>query len=106
MKKIYLIVLAIATLSFHSSAQKISGSVKGILQDSASASTLSDATVSVMSLPDSSLVSFTLTSNAGFFEIKNLAAGDYVLVSSFVGLRSFKKKPGAMPLTRMPAGAK
>src|SRR5215211_7879646 len=92
MKKVYLIVLAILSISFNSSAQKISGSVKGILQDSTSASTLGDATISVMSLPDSSLVSFTLTSSTGFFEIKNLAAGDYVLVSSFVGLRSFKKK--------------
>ena len=92
MKKIYLIALATLCFSLHSSAQKVSGSVKGILQDSASSSTLGDATVSVMSLPDSSLVSFTLTSSTGYFEIKNLAAGDYVLVSSFVGLRSFKKK--------------
>ena len=92
MKKIYLIVLVILSCNLYSSAQKVSGSVKGILQDSASASTLSDATISVMSLPDSSLISFTLTNNNGFFEIKNLAAGDYVLVSSFVGLGSFKKK--------------
>jgi hypothetical protein len=92
MKKFYLIVLAIFSFSLISSAQKTSGTVKGILQDSTSASMLDDATVSVMSLPDSSLVSFTLTDKNGFFEIKNLAAGDYVLVSSFVGLRSFKKK--------------
>ena len=85
-------ILAIAGLSLVSSAQKISGTVKGYLQDSASATMLSDATVSLMSLPDSSLVSFTLTNSSGYFEIKNINAGDYVVVSSFVGLRSFKKK--------------
>lgn len=92
MKKVYLLALAILSLGFSASAQKIAGSVKGYLQDSATGSALTDATVSLMSLPDSSLVSFTLTDNNGFFEIKNINAGEYVVVSSFVGLRSFKKK--------------
>jgi hypothetical protein len=92
MKKVYLIVLALFCLSFHSSAQKVSGTIKGYLQDSVSATPLGDATVSVMSLPDSSLISFTLTNSNGYFEIKNLNAGDYLVTSSFVGLRTFKKK--------------
>src|SRR5829696_649091 len=92
MKKVYFFILAIFCLSFVSSAQKVSGLIKGFLQDSTSATFLSDATVSVMSLPDSSLISFTLTSGSGYFEIKNLSPGDYVLASSFSGLRSYKKK--------------
>lgn len=92
MKKFYLFALAVLCLGFVSSAQKVSGSIKGYLQDSTSASMLGDATVSVMSLPDSSLISFTLSDNNGFFEIKNISAGEYVVASSFIGLRSFKKK--------------
>ncbi|HUC82078.1 MAG TPA: TonB-dependent receptor [Flavisolibacter sp.] len=92
MKKVSLFLLTILCFGLWSSAQKVSGTVKGTLQDSVSGTPLSDATVSVMSLPDSSLISFTLTNNNGFFEIKNLNAGEYVVVSSFVGLRSFKRK--------------
>jgi len=92
MQKFTLIVLALFGFGFFASAQKVSGVVKGTLQDSLSASALGDATVSVMHLPDSSLVSFTLTNNNGYFEIKNLDPGEYAVTSSFVGLRSFKKK--------------
>ncbi|MDQ3277699.1 MAG: TonB-dependent receptor family protein, partial [Bacteroidota bacterium] len=73
------------------SAQKITGTVKGSLQDSISASPLEDATVSVMRLPDSTLISFTLSRGNGYFEIKNLDAGDYQVVASFTGLRTFKR---------------
>ena len=92
MKKVYLFLLAILCFSLYSSAQKVSGTVRGYLQDSVSGAALGDATVSVMSLPDSSLISFTLTNSNGYFEIKNLNAGDYVVISSFVGLRSFKRR--------------
>lgn len=77
--------------AFCTSAQKVSGTVKGTLQDSTSATALTDATVSVIHLPDSSLISFTLTNSSGYFEIKNLDLGEYAVLSSFVGVRSFKK---------------
>jgi hypothetical protein len=48
MKKFYLFVMAAVCLGFVSSAQKVTGSIKGYLQDSTSASMLGDATVSVM----------------------------------------------------------
>lgn len=92
MKKIYPLLAAFVCLGFFASAQKVSGLVKGTLQDSLTAGGLGDATVSVMRLPDSSLVSFTLTNNNGYFEIKNLDAGEYAVVSSFVGMRSLKRK--------------
>ncbi|HEX8315312.1 MAG TPA: carboxypeptidase-like regulatory domain-containing protein, partial [Flavisolibacter sp.] len=92
MKKVYLFALALFCISLAASAQKVSGTIKGILQDSVSATVLSDATISVIKLPDSSLVSFTLTTSSGYFEIKNLEPGEYLVTSSFVGLRTFKKK--------------
>lgn len=79
-------------MPFLAVAQKVAGTVKGSLQDSVSATPLEDATVSVMRLPDSTLISFTLTRSNGAFEIRNLEAGDYQVVASFAGLRTFKKK--------------
>lgn len=74
--------------------QKTSGSVKGILQEEPAKTPLDEATVSVMKSSDSSLLSFTLTSNSGFFEIKNLDTGSYYLLVSFQGLETVKKPFG------------
>ena len=71
--------------------QKINGAVKGVLQDSASGQPLPDATISVMTAKDSTLNSFTLTSNSGFFEVKNLDAGAYYLLISYQGFQTLKK---------------
>lgn len=91
MKKFYILLLAFITISTTTKAQKVNGIVRGILQDSVSAQPLADATVSVMSLKDSSLVSFTTTSGTGRFEIKNIAAGEHQLIISFTGLQTMKK---------------
>lgn len=78
-----------SVLSLH--AQKVPGSVRGTLVDSASGQGLNDATVSVVTAKDSSLISFSLTSSSGFFEIKNLDAGDYVLLVSYQGYPNIQK---------------
>jgi hypothetical protein len=52
---------------------------------------LPEATVSLMSAKDFSLVSFTLSDKKGLFEITNLDTGDYILMVSFVGFENFKK---------------
>lgn len=72
-------------------AQKINGAVRGNLKDSASKQALYDATVSVLSAKDSSLVSFTLSSNSGFFEIKNVPSGEYVVLVSYQGFNTLRK---------------
>lgn len=72
-------------------AQKTSGTVKGFLQEEPAKIPLGEATVSVLESADSSLISFSLTSNSGFFEIKNLDAGAYYLLVSFQGLETIKK---------------
>lgn len=92
MKKIYPTVAALILFSLPSLAQKTSGSVKGVLQDSLSATPLAEATVSVVRIKDSSLISFTLTAGNGSFEIKNLEAGEYNLISSFQSLQTKKTK--------------
>ena len=91
MKNLYILLFAVL-LGFNSSAQKVHGVVKGILQDSLSSTPLADATVSVIRLQDSALISFTLTSPNGSFEIKNLDAGNYDLMASFTGLQTIKKQ--------------
>ncbi|MES2881222.1 MAG: carboxypeptidase-like regulatory domain-containing protein, partial [Bacteroidota bacterium] len=90
MKKMFLLCILLSCLQ-QVQAQKTNGIIRGTLQDSASSTFLADATVSVVRLSDSSLISFSLTDTKGRFEIKNLDAGSYYVVSSFTGLQTFKK---------------
>src|SRR6476646_4581781 len=92
MKKFYLAVFAIMILGFHSHAQKVNGIAKGVLLDSVSKTPLADATISVIRSKDSSLISFTVTSGSGYFEIKNIDAGSYNLLISYTGMQNFKKQ--------------
>src|SRR6476659_10311681 len=92
MKKVFLLSLISFLTGISAYAQKVTGTVKGVLQDSTSTSPLADATVSVVRLPDSTLISFTLTGPSGQFEIKNLDAGVYDLMASFTGLQTAKRK--------------
>jgi hypothetical protein len=101
MKKIFLSSLILFLFGISLYAQKISGAVKGVLQDSVSASFLPDATVSVVRLPDSTLISFTLTGSSGQFEIKNLEAGDYDLMASFTGLQTVTRKFSITPTRQL-----
>src|SRR5205085_2358671 len=91
MKKICLLLLTVITFNLVSSAQKATGSVKGILQDSTGSQGLADATVSVMRLKDSSLISFTVTDRNGNFEVRNIEEGTYNIIASYAGLKSLKK---------------
>lgn len=77
--------------SFAATAQKNEGVVKGSLADSVSGQMLYDATVSIVRVKDSALISFTLSSNSGYFEVKNLAPADYRLVVSYQGFRTLRK---------------
>ena len=49
------------------------------------------ATASVRALPDSSLVSYTLTDEEGNFEVKNLAKGDFLINVNIAGSPLFVK---------------
>jgi len=85
-----LLLFLLICISATASAQKVAGVVKGHLQEPGGEA-LPDATVSIMAAKDSSLISFTLTSNSGYFEVKNLDSGSYYLLVSYQGFETLKK---------------
>ena len=96
MKKVFSLYLSMMIWAA-ASAQKITGSIKGFITDS-TAHALNDATVSIITAKDSSLISFTLSSNSGYFEIKNIVDGDYIVLVSYEGFFPLRK-----PFTISPA---
>jgi outer membrane receptor protein involved in Fe transport len=72
-------------------AQKADGSVKGKLVDTASKQSITEATISVINAKDSSLITFTLSTKQGVFELKGLEPGDYQLVFSHQAYEPFRK---------------
>lgn len=69
------------------SAEK--GMIKGSVKETSQKTALEYANVLVYSLPDSSMVSGTITNPQGSFEIKDLSYGKYYIIAEFIG---FKKK--------------
>ncbi len=82
MKKTGILVLLIIS-SAVAMAQK-NGIVKGILFDTLAKQPIANATITLMRQKDSSLISFTMSSNNGNFEIKNIADGKYRLLITHV----------------------
>jgi Outer membrane protein beta-barrel family/Carboxypeptidase regulatory-like domain len=72
-------------------AQKPDGNIKGKLIDTAAKQAIVDATISLITAKDSSLVTFTLSNKQGIFEIKGVATGDYQLVISHNAYQAFRK---------------
>jgi hypothetical protein len=72
-------------------AQKPDGNIKGKLVDTAAKQAIPDATISLITVKDSSLVTFTLSNKQGIFEIKGVATGDYQLVISHNAYQPFRK---------------
>ena len=89
MKKTVLLIFTFA-LACVTQAQ-VNGAVKGRLVDTAARQPLAEATISVILVKDSSLVSFILSDKKGVFEITNLDAGEYLLMISFNGYENYKK---------------
>ena len=75
MRKISLLLLSFC-LIITGFAQK-NGSVRGLAFDSTIQQAVASATVTVLEKKDSSLVSFTITDNAGKFELKGIPNGEY-----------------------------
>lgn len=63
----------------------VKGSIKGKVQENKNKSALEYANIAVYSLPDSSLVSGTVTNVEGGFEIKNIPSGKYYVIADFIG---------------------
>jgi len=64
-------------------AQNIS--IEGSVADSSLNKPLISATISLARAKDSSLISFTRTNEQGFFQLKNVVAGKYLISVSYVG---------------------
>ncbi len=99
-KKLFLIIFSLASLS--ATAQKFS--IKGQATDSLN-SPMPSATVMLLLAKDSSLVSFSSTDKQGAFELKNVSRGDYQLKITFVGfanvLRSLKPSDFSTPIVEL-----
>ncbi len=89
MKKILLILFSAFawTIGF---AQK-SGSVQGIIFDTISKQPVAGATITLLQKKDSSLVSFTMTNNAGVFTLNNISYGEYRLLVTHVSYHNTNK---------------
>src|SRR6218665_1367298 len=87
-------LLALLTLSlcfFGAYAQKADGSITGKLMDTTNKKPIADATISLLSTKDSSLVTFTLSNKQGQFDIKGLTTGNYRLVITHQEYTEIKK---------------
>jgi hypothetical protein len=70
-------------ISFQVQAQSVT--IEGTIVDSIAKKTLTSATVALARAKDSSLISFTRANDEGFFQIKNVEPGKYLLSVSYVG---------------------
>jgi len=88
MKK-YFVLMVVLTISSSVMAQKFS--IKGLVTDTLS-SPLPSSTVMLLNSKDSSLVNFSVSDLKGFFEIKNVNKGEYLLKITFVGYANYTKR--------------
>ncbi len=71
-------------------AQK--SSIKGTITDTLNKQNLHNAVISVLKQKDSVLIKFTRTDNQGNFELKNLQAGNYILLVSYPSYADYVEK--------------
>lgn len=88
MKKYFTLILFLGMVVSTSLAQKFS--IKGQVTDTLS-SPLPSSTIMLLSPKDSSLVNFGVSDLKGFFEIKNVNKGEYLLKITFVGYTTYTK---------------
>ncbi|MEY4049534.1 MAG: hypothetical protein RL262_368, partial [Bacteroidota bacterium] len=96
-----LVLNSLLLMSYVSIAQNIQ--IEGTIMDSIAKRALPYATVSLVRSKDSSLVSFARSNEEGFFTIKNVPAGKYLLSISYVGYQQqwFAFKTGATPVLNL-----
>jgi hypothetical protein len=90
MSKILTLLILLTGLGTAAFAQK--GSVKGKLTDTAYKDVLSEATVSLLSIKDSSVIAYTISNAKGEFEIKNVDTGTFRLNISYQGYQPLNRR--------------
>lgn len=94
MKKITVLFLCLITVTaVMAQAGRIS--ISGKVIDAEDKSPIAQATVQMLSLPDSTFVTGEASTNQGIFKFPNLKAGKYVLKISFVGYQTLMKQVNA-----------
>ncbi|MFY7901158.1 MAG: carboxypeptidase-like regulatory domain-containing protein, partial [Chitinophagaceae bacterium] len=68
------------------------GSIKGKLIDTVGKQSLKDASITVLDAQDSTLEVFGLSKEEGFFEIKNISFGNFIVQITFQGYQPIQKK--------------
>ncbi len=91
MKNFFTLLLLVFAISTASNAQKADGIIKGKLIDTTAKQPVTDATVSVISSVDSSIVTYSLTNKLGIFEITMLEEGRYRLAISHQSIETINK---------------
>jgi len=86
---LFLFILFCAGAAF--SQKTINGTIRGKVMDTVGRQALTDATISIMSLKDSSSVAFTTADAKGNFEVKGIEGGSYRLLISFEGYQYIRK---------------
>ena len=86
-KKSILAFIIFGTLLCSVAAKAQNVTIDGTIVDSISKRTLTSATVSLAKAKDSSLITFTRANEDGFFQLKNVAPGKYLLSVSYVGFQ-------------------
>ncbi len=84
-KKLLLRLFIAINLLFAIQAKSQTVLIEGTIMDSVIKKTLTSATVSLARAKDSSLINFTRANEDGYFQIKNVEPGKYLLSVSYVG---------------------
>ncbi|MGF7214883.1 hypothetical protein GGR92_001023 [Spirosoma lacussanchae] len=91
MKRLLLVIFLVCPV-FMKAALAQSGSIRGAVVDSLTRKPLLEASVSLLSARDSSLVTFGITDGEGQFAFPKVAAGAYRVLVTYVGYRG-KARP-------------
>lgn len=90
MKNIYLILSFLLLLQVNVFSQN-AVTLRGVVSDSSTGIGIEYATVQLLSMPDSTLVSGVVTQKDGSFSLPFSKAGSYCVVASYIGYNSFSK---------------
>ena len=87
--KRFLILYAISILTFANATAQKKTTVTGRVLDSESAEALSYATVQILKADTTSMIAGGTTNLNGYYNVKNVPAGQYVMKVSYIGYHNF-----------------
>ncbi len=87
--KRFLLLFAISILTFANAAAQKKTTVTGRVLDSESAEALSYATVQILKADTTSMIAGGTTNLNGYYNVKNVPAGQYVMKVSYIGYHNF-----------------